>query len=132
MVVFLHVAEGSGNCLVAVWHIRMRQSRRCYKLTKTAVGFVEVYAEIHFEEVLEIGYQPLFKTFHRLGYAFAVFVYYNPCYIGISIVSQRKVCVVIFQRNGIAYIQMGWQMTIDAQTGEILDLSQESFAAGNG
>lgn len=29
-------------------------------------------------------------------------------------------------------IQMGWQMTIDAQTGEILDLSQESFAAGNG
>jgi len=29
-------------------------------------------------------------------------------------------------------IQMGWQITLDAQTGEILDMSQEAFAAGNG
>lgn len=28
--------------------------------------------------------------------------------------------------------QMGWQVTLDAQTGEILDLLQESFAGGNG
>ena len=29
-------------------------------------------------------------------------------------------------------LQMGWQITLDAQTGEILDLLQESFAGGNG
>lgn len=29
-------------------------------------------------------------------------------------------------------LQMGWQVTLNAETGEILDLLQESFAAGNG
>lgn len=29
-------------------------------------------------------------------------------------------------------LQMGWQVTMNAETGEILDMIQESFAAGNG
>ena len=29
-------------------------------------------------------------------------------------------------------LQMGWQITLNAETGEILDMVQESFAAGNG
>ena len=82
--------------------------------------------DIGFEAALELAAQTLEREY---GVSRAIF---DESSFGYADLTQKKTHRQWYFWVQNHDIQMGWQMTIDAQTGEILDLSQETFAAGNG
>lgn len=82
--------------------------------------------DIGFEAALELAAQTLEREY---GVSRAIF---DASSFGYADLTQEKTHRQWYFWAQNHDIQMGWQMTIDAQTGEILYLSQESFAAGNG